>query len=311
MTDDPNARPSLSERYGVAVGNGAGMEHMILAAGMQHERLGAILLRLQSEYDAVRGELERAGQIATTAAERLRGVVREADRLKALAARLDASRSSTFGEADEARLRAAALVTEAAAIKLRTPAEVMTARAVILMSLPALQAAKHELAALAVRMGANPKRALAPAVALQLAGRVLDVWLDETCHRLNVSLLAYSPLGFGLLTGKYDASGIEGPGTPQGARIASYESVRKQRWGRPEALAAARRYNQLAREHGLTPTQLALAFCYTNWRVASTIIGVRTLEQLDQNLDAWGTTLSPELLAQIDAIRWEIRDPAV
>ena len=144
-----------------------------------------------------------------------------------------------------------------------------------------------------------------------LINRSYDNALDETCHRLNVSLLAYSPLGFGLLTGKYDASGIEGSGTPQGARIASYESVRKQRWGRPEALAAARRYNQLAREHGLTPTQLALAFCYNNWRVASTIIGVTSLAQLDEDLNAWGTTLSPELLAAIDQIRWQVGDPAI
>ena len=144
-----------------------------------------------------------------------------------------------------------------------------------------------------------------------LINRSYDNALDETCHRLNVSLLAYSPLGFGLLTGKYDASGIEGPDAPQGARIASYESVRKQRWGRPEALAAARRYNQLAREHGLTPTQLALAFCYNNWRVGSTIIGVTSLAQLDEDLNAWGTTLSPELLAAIDQIRWQVGDPAI
>ena len=144
-----------------------------------------------------------------------------------------------------------------------------------------------------------------------LINRSYDNALDETCHRLNVSLLAYSPLGFGLLTGKYDASGIEGPDAPQGARIASYESVRKQRWGRPEALAAARRYNQLAREHGLTPTQLALAFCYNNWRVGSTIIGVTSLAQLDEDLSAWGTTLSPELLAAIDQIRWQVGDPAI
>ncbi len=144
-----------------------------------------------------------------------------------------------------------------------------------------------------------------------LINRSYDNALDETCHRMNVSLLAYSPLGFGLLTGKYDASGIEGPDAPQGARIASYESVRKQRWGRPEALAAARRYNQLAREHGLTPTQLALAFCYTNWRVASTIIGVTSLAQLDEDLAAWGTTLSPDLLAAIDQIRWQVGDPAI
>src|SRR5690606_12751755 len=94
-----------------------------------------------------------------------------------------------------------------------------------------------------------------------LINRSYENALDETCHRLDVGLLAYSPLGFGLLTGKYDQSGFEGPGAPAGARIASYASVRKQRWGRPEALAAARRYNGLARDHGLSPTQMALAFC--------------------------------------------------
>jgi len=144
-----------------------------------------------------------------------------------------------------------------------------------------------------------------------LINRSYENALDESCQRLNVSLLAYSPLGFGLLTGKYDASGTEGPEAPKEGRIARYESVRKQRWGRPEALVAARRYNALAREHGLTPTQLALAFCYTKWQVASTIIGVTSVAQLDENLTAWGTTLSPELLAAIDAIRWELRDPAI
>ena len=86
--------------------------------------------------------------------------------------------------------------------------------------------------------------------------------------------------------------------------------MRTQRWGRPEALAAARRYSALARAHGLTPLQLALAFCYTKWQVASTIIGVTTVAQLDECLDVWGTTLSPELLQAIDALRWEVRDPA-
>ncbi|BCN38322.1 oxidoreductase [Alicycliphilus denitrificans] len=143
-----------------------------------------------------------------------------------------------------------------------------------------------------------------------LLNRSWENAMDESCHRLGVSLLAYSPVGFGLLTGKYDQHAPTDPGAPQQARIARYESVRKQRWGRPEALAGARRYNQLAREHGLTPTQLALAFCYRSWRVASTIIGVTSLAQLDEDLDAWGTQLSPELLAAIDAIRWELRDPA-
>lgn len=141
-----------------------------------------------------------------------------------------------------------------------------------------------------------------------LVNRSVDNGLDEMMYRSGVSLLAYSPLAFGLLTGKYDAVGITGAGAND--RLTRFEAFRKQRWGRPEALAAARQYNALARANGLTPTQMALAFCYTNWRVASTIIGANTVAQLDENLDAWGTTLSPELLAQIDAVRWSIRDPA-
>ena len=142
-----------------------------------------------------------------------------------------------------------------------------------------------------------------------LVNRIVDNGLDETLLRSQVGLLAYSPLGFGTLTGKYDGPGFDEL-QPELGRIARFKRMREQRWARPESLAAARRYNALAREHGLTPTQLALAFCYTSWRVASTIIGVTTLAQLDENLAAWGTTLSPELLKAIDRIRWEIRDPA-
>ena len=138
---------------------------------------------------------------------------------------------------------------------------------------------------------------------------MVDNGLDESLLRTGVSLLAYSPLAFGALTGKYDAPGFD-PTQPALGRLSRFESMRKQRWGRADTLVAARRYNALAREHGLTPTRLALAFCYTSWRVASTIIGVTTRAQLDDDIDAWGTTLSPELLAAIDRIRWEIRDPA-
>ena len=61
----------------------------------------------------------------------------------------------------------------------------------------------------------------------------------------------------------------------------------------------------------MTPTDMALAFCYTQWRVASTIIGVTSVQQLDEDLDAWGKQLTPDMLKAIDEIRWESRDPAV
>jgi aryl-alcohol dehydrogenase-like predicted oxidoreductase len=141
-----------------------------------------------------------------------------------------------------------------------------------------------------------------------LVNRAVDNALDETLYRTGTALLAYSPLGFGALTGKYDQPGFD-PAQPGLGRIARFESVRKQRWARAETLAAAREYNALARAHGLTPTQMALAFCYGSWRVASTIIGVTSIAQLDENLAAWGTRLSPELLAAIDGIRWKHRDP--
>ena len=143
-----------------------------------------------------------------------------------------------------------------------------------------------------------------------LINRTYENGLDETCHRLGVSLLAYSPLGFGLLSGKYDDTGITAADAPRG-RMSIYDSMKKQRWGRPEALVAARRYNALAREHGMTPTQFALAFCKSKWQVASTIIGVTSMAQLDENLDAWGATLAPGALAAADAIRWELGDPAI
>ncbi len=147
--------------------------------------------------------------------------------------------------------------------------------------------------------------------AYSLLNRTHENGMDEAMHHLKVSLLAYSPLAYGLLTGKYDASGITGPDAPANARITLFESTRKQRWGRPDALAAARRYNALALANGLTPTRMALAYCYTKWQVASTIIGVTTLAQLDEDIDAYGTVLAPELIKTIDAVRWEIRDPAL
>ena len=144
--------------------------------------------------------------------------------------------------------------------------------------------------------------------AYSLVNRVPENGLDEALHRHQVALLAYSPLAFGTLSGKYDALGLADPAKP--GRLSLFESFLKQRWARPEALAAARRYNDLARDHGLTPTAMALAWVSSRWQTASTIIGVTTAAQLDENIDAFGVALPDELIGEINKIRWEIRDPA-
>lgn len=168
MITDQNQKPTIEEQYAVALSYGV-QTWLVMAAGMQHERAGVQLLRLRAEYDAVRGALERAGQIAPN---------RAPDR-KALEGRIVmAKRADDFASAE-------LLQRDLESFKHRTEAEIKTARAVVLVSLTALHDARQELGALAVRMAANPKRGLGAAAALQLAGRVLDVWLDETCHKCD------------------------------------------------------------------------------------------------------------------------------
>lgn len=169
MNDDPNARPSIGERYSGAVSNGIGQEHIILAAGMQHERLGIVLLRLQSEYDAVRSDLERAGHIAPKLTEQARDLARRA----ALAERLK--------DYDAA----AVLKTRAAEMRARTTNEVLSARAFILMGLKTLHDAKQRFGAFTIGLAAHSKRNIKTVIATTLAGQVLDVWLDPTCHKCD------------------------------------------------------------------------------------------------------------------------------
>jgi aryl-alcohol dehydrogenase-like predicted oxidoreductase len=124
--------------------------------------------------------------------------------------------------------------------------------------------------------------------------------LDETCFREDVSLLAYSPLAFGQLSAKY----IDDPKAV--GRLTIFPPTWSPRYLRPAVFESVREYAALARANGLTPTQMALAWCYNRWNVASTIIGATNLEQLKENIDAEGLTLPAEVVAQIDAIhaRW-------
>lgn len=128
--------------------------------------------------------------------------------------------------------------------------------------------------------------------------------LAEVCTERDVALLPYSPLAFGHLTGKYLDD-------PQAAgRITEFPDF-GQRYEKTNAAAATRAYVDLAREHGLTPAQMAIAFTLRRPEVAATIIGATTLAQLDEDIGAADVTLSDELLAAIDAIDARYPNPTV
>jgi aryl-alcohol dehydrogenase-like predicted oxidoreductase len=139
--------------------------------------------------------------------------------------------------------------------------------------------------------------------AYHLLNRTFDMGLSEVCSREQVSLLAYSPLGFGHLSGKY-VDHADAPG-----RITEFPQF-GQRYFKENVAPASRAYAELARSNGLTPAQLALAFCYRRRTVASTLIGVTSGEQLRENIGAWSVTLNDELLASIDALHLRYTNPA-
>jgi aryl-alcohol dehydrogenase-like predicted oxidoreductase len=138
-----------------------------------------------------------------------------------------------------------------------------------------------------------------------LLNRTYENGLDEVCFRENVSLLAYSPLSFGQLTGKYvdDRAGAQG-------RLNKYSKDWSPRYVREVTYQAAGEYAALARKHGLTPTQMAIAWIMSQWYVASTIVGATSVAQLAEQLTAQSLTLSAEVLAGIEDIHSRIRNPA-
>jgi aryl-alcohol dehydrogenase-like predicted oxidoreductase len=137
-----------------------------------------------------------------------------------------------------------------------------------------------------------------------LMNRSFEQGLTETCYREQVGLLAYSPLAFGRLTGKYvDDAQTKG-------RLTKFPPTWSPRYMRPEVIATSAHYTALARAHGLTPTQLALAWCYSRWFVASTIIGATDLTQLEENIRAADIRLSEELIAAVNQIHAQGANPA-
>lgn len=139
--------------------------------------------------------------------------------------------------------------------------------------------------------------------AYNLLNRVFEYGLAEVCQREAVSLLPYSPLAFGHLSGKYLADRHA-----QG-RLTEFESF-GQRYAKPGVPAAVQAHVALAREWGLSPATLALAFVYRRPFVASTIIGATTLAQLEENLAAWEVMLDEAQLAALDDLHLRFGNPA-
>jgi len=136
-----------------------------------------------------------------------------------------------------------------------------------------------------------------------LINRGMEFGMSEVLYRENVGLLAYSPLAFGHLTAKYiDHADAKG-------RVTLFLGY-AQRYKKPNVFPACAAYAKLARAHDLTPTQLALSFVYHRWFVASTIIGATNMMQLKENIGAWQTKLSLEVMQEIEHLHLTMMNPA-
>lgn len=136
-----------------------------------------------------------------------------------------------------------------------------------------------------------------------LLNRKDEIGLSEVLLREQIGLLPYSPLGFGQLTGKY----LDGK-TPENGRVTLFPQY--SRYHNPNAFEATRRYNEIAKSHNLSLTQMSLAFIRQKPFVTSTIIGATTLEQLKENIGSYNVTLSEEIINAIDEVHNDIPNPA-
>ncbi|WP_325893828.1 NADP(H)-dependent aldo-keto reductase [Grimontia sp. NTOU-MAR1] len=135
-----------------------------------------------------------------------------------------------------------------------------------------------------------------------LLNRSFEVGLSEISHLEGVELLAYSPLAFGILSGKY----INGA-KPEGARCTRWE--RFSRYFTEQGQAATQAYVHLAKEFAIAPAQMALAYVNTRSFVASNIIGATTMEQLKSNIDSIDVELPQDLLKRIEEIGKQYSNP--
>lgn len=159
-----------------------------------------------------------------------------------------------------------------------------------------------------MRFLAEAERTGAPRIAsvqnaYNLLNRTYETALAEVSLREDVGLLAYSPLGQGYLTGKYQKGA-----RPAGARSTLFD--RGQRYEKPGTEEAIDDYLAIAREAGLDPSQMAIAFCLSREFMTSVIIGATSMEQLVTDIGALDVAITPELEAKIDAVHQMRGNPA-
>ncbi len=137
-----------------------------------------------------------------------------------------------------------------------------------------------------------------------LINRVFEIGNSEICLREEVGLLAYSPLGGGLLSGKYI-----GGKNPEGSRYQLYPNYFG-RYAHPNTNKAVEAYTELAQQNGLDPAQMALAFVNDRDFVCANIIGATTMPQLKSNIDSINLKISEDVLKEIERIHFEYPNPA-
>ena len=138
--------------------------------------------------------------------------------------------------------------------------------------------------------------------AYNLVNRTFEVNLAEACEREDVSLLAYSPLAQGYLTGKYDHGA-----RPPGARSTLFN--RGQRYETPGAAEALLAYNELARSFGMEPALFANAYAVSRRFVTASIIGATSIAQLELALSAADVTWTEEMQKAVDALHQKLGNP--
>lgn len=136
-----------------------------------------------------------------------------------------------------------------------------------------------------------------------LLNRTFEVGLSEICMRENIGLIPYSPMAFGVLSGKY-----LGGRNPENARVTLFPNYN--RYSGENSMKATQKYYELAQANDLSLAQMSLAFVNTRPFVSSNIIGATTMKQLKENIDSIDVKLNDEVLKGIEAIHNDIPNPA-